>query len=335
MVNILDTTLRDGSYVVDFKITALQTSKIAGALDDTGVDYIEIGHGLGLNAGTFDHMKGACCDEEYLEAASSVIRRAKWGTFFIPGIGRKEDIDLAARYKMPMIRIGANINEYSKAEPFIRYAKEKGMFVCANFMKTYALGYDEVGEIAGKAAEFGADLLCIVDSAGSMLPGDVTGYVKAIRNNSDKQLGFHGHNNLGMAIMNTVQAIEEKVEVVDTSLRGMGRSAGNTVTEILVLVLKRMGIDLGYDILKLMDIAEKYIDPLMAGYAQVDSFSILSGYAKFHSSFQPKIELFAKKYSVDPRRLLIKVCEKDCINASDKLVDEMALELSVNHEKPV
>jgi len=333
MTKILDTTLRDGSYVVDFKITAQQTSQIAAALDDAAMDYIEIGHGLGLNAGTFDYMKGACSDEAYLEAASTSIKKAIWGTFFIPGIGRKEDIDIAARYNMPMIRIGANINEYSKAEPYIRYAKEKGMFVCANFMKTYALSYDEVGKIAGQAANYGADLLCIVDSAGAMLPEDITGYVKAIRNNSDKQLGFHGHNNLGIAVINAIKAVEEKVDVIDTSLRGMGRSAGNTVTEIFILVLKRMGINLGYDIFKLLNISEKYIDPMMNGHRQVDSFSILSGYAKFHSSFQSKIEEYAKKYSIDPRELLIKLCEKDCIHAPDKLLEDLSIELNAIHGK--
>lgn len=328
MVKILDTTLRDGSYVCNFQITAKQTYEIAAALDAEGIDYIEVGHGLGLNAGTFDYMKSASNDEEYLEASASAIKKAVWGTFFIPGIGRMEDIDIAAKYKMPMLRIGANINEYHKAESYIKRAKEKGMFVCANFMKTYALSYDEVGVIAAQAASYGADLMCIVDSAGAMLPDDVSGYVKAIRNNTDKQIGFHGHNNLGMAIMNSLRAVEEKVDVVDVSLRGMGRSAGNTVTEIFLLVLKRMGIDLGYNIYNLMNISEKHIDALLEGYKQVDSFSIISGYAKFHSSFQPKIDKYAEQFSVDARKLIVQLSEKDCINAPDTLVETIAKELS-------
>ena len=334
MTKILDTTLRDGSYVVNFQITAEQTYQIAKALDAEGMDFIEIGHGLGLNAGSFDSMRGACNDEEYLEAAAAAIKRAVWGAFFIPGIGRFEDIDLAAKYKMPMIRIGANINEFEKAERYIKYAKEKGMFVCANFMKTYALSYDEAGAVAGKADKYGADLICIVDSAGAMLPEDISGYVRAIRNHSDKEIGFHGHNNLGLAIMNSVRAVEENVAVIDSSLRGMGRSAGNTVTEIFLLVLKRMGIDLGYNIYRLMDISEKYIDTMMAGYKQVDSFSILSGFAKFHSSFQTNIYKYSNIYSVDPRELIVRLCERDCINAPDSLLEEIALELiSSKHEQ--
>ncbi len=332
-MKILDTTLRDGSYVIDFQFTAEHTYSIASALDKEGMHYIEIGHGLGLNAGTYPFMKSACSDEEYLEAASSAIKNAIWGTFFIPGIGTKKDIDLAAKYNMSMLRIGANVNEYERAKPFVEYAKEKGMFVCANFMKTYALSYEEVGQIAGQAADYGVDLVCIVDSAGAMLPHDITGYVRAIRENTDKLIGFHGHNNLGLAIANSVQAIQDKVDVVDVSLRGMGRSAGNTVSEIFFLVLKRMGIDLGYDIFKLLDISEKYIDPLMKGHVQTDSFSILSGYAKFHSSFQPKVNEYAAKFSVDPRELIIKLCEIDCINAPDKLLEDLAAGLRKTNER--
>lgn len=323
-MQILETTLRDGSYVIDFKFTKEQTYAISRELDESGFPFIEIGHGLGLNATAFPEMRGACTDEEWLEAASAAVTKNKWGAFFIPGIGRKEDIDLACKYKMDFIRIGANIDEYDKAEPFIRYAKEKGLFVFANFMKTYALPYDKVGQIAKRASDFGADLNCIVDSAGAMLPSDVAGYVTAIRNETDKMIGFHGHNNLGLANINSIWAYELGVDVIDTSLRGMGRSAGNAVTEIFLLTLQRMGVDHGYEIYNVMDISERYIDPLMEGYRQVDSYSIIAGFAKFHSSFTAKVEKVGKKYNIDTRRLIVEVCKIDCLNAKDDIIEEVA-----------
>jgi 4-hydroxy-2-oxovalerate aldolase len=228
---------------------------------------------------------------------------------------------------MDFIRIGANVDTYEKAEPYIRYAKEKDLFVCANFMKTYALSYDLVGKTAAMASSFGVDLNCIVDSAGAMLPKDVEGYVNAIRNESDKQIGFHGHNNLGLANINSIRAFELGVDIIDTSLRGMGRSAGNTVTEIFLLTLKRMGIDLGYDVFQVLDISEKYIDHLMSGYRQVDSESILSGYAKFHSSFAPLIHKISRIYNIDPRKLIVELCKVDCINAEEELVINIAQNL--------
>lgn len=321
---ILDTTLRDGSYVNSFQITKEDTFKIAKGLDEVGIEYIEVGHGLGMNATSYPNMTGVCSDIDWMEASAEAVKNSKWGMFFIPGIGRMEDIDLAASYNMDFIRIGANIDEYQKAAPFIDRAKEKGMYVCANFMKTYALGYDEVGMKAAEAAKYGSDLVCIVDSAGAMLPVDVEGCVKAIKDRTDATIGFHGHNNLGLAISNSVKAAELGVEVIDTSLRGMGRSAGNTVTEIFLLVMERMGVDLGFDIYKLFDIAEQYVDPILNGYKQVDSYSILSGYAKFHSSFTPVINKYAEAAGVDPRRLIVEVCKEDIINAPEKLVEEVA-----------
>ena len=324
---ILDTTLRDGSYVIDFQFDFETTHSIAKKLDEAGFSYIETGHGIGLNGTSSPNMKGKCTDEEWMDATSSAVTKNKWGMFFIPGIGRMEDIELAAKYKMDFIRIGANVDAYHKAEPYIKKAKELGMFVCANFMKSYAIGYSEFGKVAGNAAHMGCDLLCIVDSAGAMLPEDVEGYVKAIRDNSDAQTGFHGHNNLGLANINSIIAYEMGVDVIDTSLRGLGRSAGNTVTEIFLLTLLRKGIDLGYDMYNIMDISEKYIDPLLKGYVQVDSNSILSGYSKFHSSFTPRLEKYAKQYNVDIRKLMVELCKQTCIDAPEELIEKIAISL--------
>ena len=323
-MKILDTTLRDGSYVIDFKFDFETTYNLAKSLDNAGFPYIETGHGLGLGATEKLEMKGACTDEQWLEATASAVKKNKWGMFFIPGIGNKLHIDLACKYGMNFIRVGANVNEYHRAEEFIRYAKDKGLFVFANYMKTYGLGYEEVGRIAGLTSEWVVDLNCIVDSAGCMLTDDIDGYVNAIRNNTDVQIGFHGHNNLGMANILSLRAAELGVDVIDTSLRGMGRSAGNTVTEIFLLTLKRKSIDLGYDIFELMDIAEKYIDPLMKGYTQVDSYSILSGYSKFHSSFTPRLEKISQKYNVDMRKLIVAICKENIIDAPEDSLERIA-----------
>ncbi len=327
MAKILDTTLRDGSYVVDFKINAQQTFDIAKALDNAGFSYIETGHGLGLNATTKQNMIGASSDEAWLEATAAAVTNNKWGMFFIPGIGTESEIELASKYKMDFIRIGANVNEYERAEKYIKLAKEKGMFVYANFMKSYAVSFEEFGVVAANAVKMGADLVCIVDSAGAMLPEDVEGYVKAVKQNTDAPIGFHGHNNLGLANINSIVALELGVDVIDTSLRGFGRSAGNTVTEIFLLTLLRKNIDLGYDILKVCDIAEKYIDPLLQSYKQTDSISILSGYSKFHSSFQPVIDKFASKHNVDKRKLMLELCKIDVLHAPDDLVEKIALSI--------
>ena len=124
--DIMEVTLRDGSYLIDFQFTAEDTANIASALEAIGFRWIEVGHGLGLNASRAGKGTAAASDEEYLAAAAQTLKAAKWGTFFIPGIGREEDLRIAARYGMSFVRIGTNVTEAVLAEPYIALAKELG-----------------------------------------------------------------------------------------------------------------------------------------------------------------------------------------------------------------
>lgn len=327
MLKLLDTTVRDGSYVIDFQFSAHDTSAIAARLDDAGVHYIETGHGLGLGAGKRADMLSADSDERYLEATALAVKNNKWGMFFIPGIGRIEDIELAFKYGMKFIRIGTNVTEIEESRKYIEKAKSLGMYVFANYMKTYALSAAEVGKLSRRSADFGTDVVCVVDSAGGMMPEEVRDYINAIKDNVSIEVGFHGHNNLGLAIANSLVAVECGAGVIDTSVRGMGRSSGNAVTEMFLFALKRRGVDLGIDTTKILDLAEKIIDPFMKNYKQVDSVAVISGYAQFHSSFQSKVFKYAKQYGVDPRELIVQLTMNDKVNAPDELLIRISEEI--------
>src|ERR1700733_399293 len=163
---ILEVTLRDGSYLIDFQFTAQDTVMISSALESVGFRWIEVGHGVGLNASASGKGAAAATDEQYLEASAEALSKARWGMFFIPGIGRAEDLRLAARYKMSFVRIGTNVTEIDQAEPFIKLAKDLGMLVSFNTMKSYAVSAAEWGRVAAQTSAWGADIVCLVDSAG-------------------------------------------------------------------------------------------------------------------------------------------------------------------------
>lgn len=137
-IDILECTLRNGSYSINYQFTAKDTAVIALVLEKVGFRYREIDHGIGLNASSCKG-KAAETDEMYLKIAKEVLRKAKYGMFFIPGIGRKRDLDLAADYGMKLIRIGTNVTEVEDAEGHIKYAKSLGMLVSSNLMKSYVL----------------------------------------------------------------------------------------------------------------------------------------------------------------------------------------------------
>jgi 4-hydroxy 2-oxovalerate aldolase/long-chain acyl-CoA synthetase len=331
-VNILETTLRDGSYAVDFKFTAKDTANIAYALEQCGFEWIEIGHGLGLNAREIGKGDAACSDREYLEAAASVLKKAKFGVFCIPGIARLEDIDMAASYGISFIRIGTNITELEGSNRYFERAKKYNLFVSANLMKSYAVPPKDFGKYVKLAKEYGADIVVLVDSAGGLLPKDVEEYFKCAQDACDIPLGFHGHNNLGLANANTIKAVEMGALMVDTSLKGLGRSAGNAATEMIVLLLKKLGYELDINEFAVMDVAEKYITPLLYDLKHTP-ISVILGYAQFHSSYLGTIFKYAQKYNIDPRELIIKVAERDKVNAPDDLVEQLSREISREKNK--
>jgi len=326
-MKLLETTLRDGSYAINFQFSARDTSTLCKALEQAGIELIEIGHGVGLRASQSGHGTALETDEAYLKAAADVCKKAQFGMFCIPGIARVEDVDMSADLGAKFIRIGSNVTEVRDSEPFIARARKRGLFVCANFMKSYASEPAEFAELAELSWKYGSQVVYIVDSAGGMLPHDVERYVDAIRRRCDAPIGFHGHNNLGLGVANTLRAVELGAAIIDTSLQGLGRSAGNASTEMTVLALQRMNVDLKIDALAVLDAGEKYIRPLMRR-SGVPSLDVVSGYAQFHSSYMSVIHKYSSKYGVDPRKLIINLCAVDRVNAPPELVERLAKELT-------
>ncbi len=334
-ISILDCTLRDGSYLIDYQFTAEDTYIICLGLMKAGFELIEIGHGTGLGSSEAGKGKAAATDKEYLQAARSALdgSAAKFGMFFIPGIGKIEDLEIAAGYGMSFVRIGTNITEIEQAKPYIEKAKEFGMMVSSNLMKSYAVPIDEFIRRAKMADHFGADIIAVVDSAGGMFPQDVREYVFRLKGITDKQIGFHGHNNLQLAIANTLEAVMAGASVVDSSLQGMGRSAGNAQTEVLAMVLEKLGYSTGIDPYKAMDLGERIIKPMMSKEQGVDDISLVSGIAQFHSSFYRTVYEVAEKYHIDPRRLIVEVSEIDRVHVTPELAETTALKITGDIQK--
>jgi len=334
-ISILECTIRDGSYPIDYQFTAEDTYLICTGLERAGFRLIEIGHGTGLRSSVAGKGKAAATDEEYLAAAKAALSGtdAKFGMFFIPGIGKIEDLDVAARHGMGFVRIGTDVTEVDKAKSYIEYAKSLGLLVSSNLMKSYAVPIEVFVKQAKKADTYGADIISVVDSAGGMFPEEVGIYVSRLREVCDKQIGYHGHNNLQLAIANTLEAIKQGASIVDSSLQGMGRSAGNTQTEILVMILEKMGYQTGIDGYLTMDLGERLIKPMMNREQGVDDMSVTAGIAQFHSSFLNIVQAASEKYRVDPRMLIIEVSKVDRVHVSQELAENTAKRIKERMEQ--
>ncbi len=325
-VIFLDCTVRDGSYVVNFSYKCEEIAGIITELEKAGVPLIEIGHGIGLGAWR-RFKKPVCSDRENLNIASNLLTRAKWGMFAIPGICKFEDIEMAGDYGMPFIRIGFEPKKFKQAVPYIEKAKLLNMIVSVNFMKSYTETPNKFAQIAKEAWALGIDYVYLVDSAGGMLPEDIRNYIEELFNTvPDIKIGFHGHNNLGLAVINSLVAIECGAKLIDVSLMGIGRGGGNTYFEQLVAILLKKGYQIDIDLFKLMEISEKYIVKYERNN-YTSSIDVISGLALFHSSYMPIVKRVAKEEKVDPKYLIIETSEIEKVDVNYKIVREAAYRL--------
>jgi len=198
-------------------------------------------------------------------------------------------------------------------------------------MKSYVAPPDEFLRRMRQTVEWGADVVYLVDSAGGMLPTEVTNYLRLLRENLNARIGFHCHNNFMLACANNLAALEAGATLLDSTMQGMGRSSGNPQTEIMVLLYEKLGIRTGIDIFKAMAIGENLIRPLMPVKSGVTSLDMTMAVAQFHSSFLPRIERAAAEFDVDPRVLIIEVSKVDRINPSQELITSIAARIAEAH----
>lgn len=323
--NIMDVTLRDGSYAVNFQFSEYETEAICNSLNQAGIRYIEIGHGMGLSASCAKNGLALCSDIEYLQAAQKSAGNAKYGMFCIPGVADLSDLELLTDYGASFVRIGSNVTEIRNTEKYIKKAKNLGLEVMANYMKSYVASPSEFSENVKMSEAFGADVVYIVDSAGSMDIDDITKYYEAIKSVSNIKVGFHGHNNLGLAVSNSLEGLKLGFDFIDTSLLGIGRSAGNAATEILVAnLMKRMNEDT-FDLKKLLDCSEKYVRPLWKH--KTNALDLYCGIAEFHTSYIKYIRKYAMKYRVNPLDLIVRYSMYNKVDLEEENLDKIAAEM--------
>lgn len=302
-LELFDVTIRDGSYVIDFQFERDDVRLLYQAIEAAGFKYIEIGHGLGLNASAKKEA-AAASDADYLRAAAESRRSSKFGAFFIPGIGDREHLRWARNeFGMDFVRIGCEPEKADAAIPFFEYARELGYEVMCNFMKTYTAPAAKIGALSRIAWEHGAHAVYVVDSAGGMDPPQVGEYVRAIADNCPARIGFHGHNNLELANSNSISAWKNGATLIDCSIGGLGRSAGNTRTELFLPVMRDLGQKLPYDTEAIHRIWQEMIQPLQQR-RPASPVDIASAYARIHSGLIGPFEAAASRHGISLTRLL-------------------------------
>jgi len=260
---ILDCTLRDGGYYTDWDFAPSIVDTYIDAVNRLPIDYIEVGYRNNPDK-TYMGEYGYCpvsslkrirdhCTKKVavmLNEKSTVIEDLPNLVFPLKGV-------------VDMIRIAVDPKNFDRAVNLAKHIRDAGFEVGFNLM--YMSKWNQYEGLFPKFAQLKGvvTLLNMVDSFGGMMPDDVAKTISIIREYTDCPLGFHGHNNLQLALINTLTAIDCGVISVDGTILGMGRGAGNLNIELLLTSLNRQGLDVDFNVLG--DVISAYM-PLLRQY---------------------------------------------------------------------
>lgn len=328
-VKLHDMCLRDGMHAKRHQISLDEMVAVASGLDAAGVPLIEVTHGDGLGGSSINYGFPAHTDEEYLNAVVPKMKQAGISALLLPGIGTVDHLHMAKDCGVSTVRVATHCTEADVSEQHIAESAKLGLDTVGFLMMAHMVSPEELLEQAKIMVASGANVIYCTDSAGYMLPDDVTARIGALRADIDDaiEIGFHGHHNMAMGVANSLAAIEAGAARIDGSVAGLGAGAGNTPLEIFAAVLERMGAETGVDVFRLMDVAEDVVVPMMDQPIRVDRDSLILGYAGVYSSFLLHAKRAGDKYGVASSDILVELGRMKTIGGQEDMIEDVALNL--------
>lgn len=329
-VLVHDMCLRDGMHAMHHQLDIADMVRLAKALDDAGVRMMQVTHGDGLGGSSRNYGFSKHTNEEYIGAVADVLVNAQVSVLLVPGLGTMAELKSAYDAGARSVHVATHCTEADVSPQHIAFARELGMDTTGFLMMAHLNTPEGLLEQALVMQAAGAQTIYVTDSAGYMLPDDVTARIARLRDGLDPatEIGFHGHHNLALGVANSIAAVAAGASRIDGSVAGMGAGAGNTPVEAFVAVAERMGIETGIDLFKIMDVAEDIVVPIMGRPVRVDRESLTIGYAGCYSTFLLFARRAAERYGIDARALLVEMGRRKMVAGQEDMIEDMAMTMA-------
>jgi len=265
-LQLLDCTIRDGGYINAWKFEKKVVRDVYRACSSAGVDFVEIG--FRGSEKYFDKQEYGIwrfSPDETIQEAIDGIAGAKISIMGDYGKIDCDDIEEKRNSPVDLVRIAAHKDKIVDATIFINNIKIKGYLTSLQAMGFSSYNSNERSELIKAVKDSGVDYLYIADSYGSFLPHQIAGLFEPFLELENVKIGFHPHNNLQMAFANTVEAVRCGVNIIDGSVYGMGRGAGNLPIETVIAYFESV-LKGRYNVAPLLNIIDEYFTELHREY---------------------------------------------------------------------
>jgi 4-hydroxy 2-oxovalerate aldolase len=329
-VRLTDSTLRDGSHAMAHRFTEGQVRAVVNALDNAGVQVIEVTHGDGLGGSSFTYGFSLTDELVLIAAAVDEATTAKIAVLILPGVGTVDDLRSARDAGASVARVATHCTEADISVQHFAAARDLGMETVGFLMLAHRSDPADLARQARIMVDAGAECVYVVDSAGALILGEAQARVEALvaEIGRDAQVGFHGHQNLSLGIANSVLAYQNGATQIDGALCALGAGAGNAPTEILAATFDKLGVPTGIDVSAALAAADEVVRPFLPRLPWADRASIVQGHAGVYSSFLLHAERAAQRYGVPAHQILQRAGEAGYVGGQEDMIIEIALDLA-------
>lgn len=326
-LKINDVTLRDGNHAVSHSIDLKLIEKYCKSIDPVGLYSVEVGHGNGLGASSL--QVGLCSekDVDMLKVARANLNKTKLCVHSIPSFATiKRNLNAAINIGVDIFRIGTHCTEADIAEVHINYLKNKNKEVYGALMMIHMTDLDTIVEECRKIKSYGADGVVLMDSVGHLNNEEVATLIQKLKASLNFEIGFHAHNNLGMAISNSLDALKKGANILDASAFGLGAGAGNAQLEVLIAVLNK-NLKLNFSLKSAVECANLVRSVFPNDMPKIDDSSLFSGLYGVFSGFKKHVQRIAVQYNLNEHDIWYELGKNNVIAGQEDQIVDIALKL--------